>query len=75
MTGSVAALVAIAIVTPLSLFAWIGMVYAAGAHPRPRNREQAETLSRLQHARGYQGQTGAHQEQKEEPSRTERRAA
>ncbi len=75
MTGSVAALVAIAIVTPVSLFSWIVMVYYAGAHPRPRTREQAETLSRLQHARRYRDQSGAGQEQSEEPSRTERHAA
>jgi hypothetical protein len=74
MTGTVAALVAIAVVCPLALFAWLGLVFNAAAHPPPRVR-RGEAAPGVREASAHRRRAGAHQEQAEEPSRSERRAA
>jgi hypothetical protein len=75
MTGSTVAIAVIPIVTVLSLFAWLALVFNANAHPPSRNRDQARPASPLHRTGGYREGSGARQEQAEEPSRTERRAA
>jgi hypothetical protein len=75
MTGSTVAIAVIPIVTSLALFAWLALVFNAAAHPPRRKRDQAGAASRLQGADAYTEPSGTHQEQAEEPPRTERRAA
>jgi hypothetical protein len=75
MTGSTVAIAVIPIVTSLALFAWLALVFNAAAHPPSRKRDQAQAASRLHGAGSRPERSGAHQEQAEEPPRTERRAA
>jgi hypothetical protein len=67
MTGSTTAVAVIPIVAFLALAAWLALVFHADANPPARGR-QAQAPPHLK-------DVGTYQEQAEEPSRTERRAA